>query len=193
MLIGGATMFNRKAGDRGFTLVELAIVLAGFATLAAISVPGINSFVRAQRARNASRTVERALQDARLKAVTTSRSMRVRFTCPTTGTLRILEVTGVAGTDNAGNRCSPSAYPSPGPVDALRSTPSLDSPVILLPTGTSVAGNPEILEFTPRGTVFAVAVGGTVTPLAGDVVWTVTQGSYVNTVTINALGRVRLN
>jgi prepilin-type N-terminal cleavage/methylation domain-containing protein len=193
MLIGGATMFNRRGGDRGFTLVELAIVLAGFATLTAISVPGINAFVAAQRARNGARTVERTLQNARLKAVSSSRSLRVRFTCPTTGTLRILELTGVPGTDNAGNRCSPTAYPSPGPVDTLRSTPSLDSPVIRLPTGTAVAGNPATLEFTPRGTVFAVDSGGTVTPLGADVVWTITQGSYVNTVTINALGRVRLN
>jgi prepilin-type N-terminal cleavage/methylation domain-containing protein len=193
MLIGGATMFNRRERDRGFTLVELAIVLAGFATLTAISVPGINAFLSAQRARNGARTVERTLQNARLKAVTSSRSLRVRFTCPTTGTLRILELTGVAGTDNAGNRCDPTAYPFPAPIDTLRSTPSLDSPVILLPRGTAVAGNPTMLEFTPRGTVFAVGSGGAVTPLAADVVWTVTQGSYVNTVTINALGRVRLN
>jgi prepilin-type N-terminal cleavage/methylation domain-containing protein len=185
--------FKTRTGDKGFTLIELAIVLAGFATLAAIAVPGINAFLAAQRARNGARTVERALQNARLKAVSASRSMRVRFNCPSAGQMRILEVTGVAGTDNAGNRCSPSAYPSPGPVDALRSTPSLDSPVIDLPTGTAVTGNPDILEFTPKGTVFSVSSTGTVTAVVGDVTWTVTKGTYVNTVVINGLGRVRLN
>jgi len=186
-------MFRRPERDSGFTLIELAIVLLAMSTLAAIAVPSINSFLNSQRARNAARTVERTLQTARLKAVTTSRSLRVKFACPTATTLRILEVTGVPGTDNAGNRCDPTAYPSPGPVDALRSTPSLDSPVIDLPTGTTVAGNPTMLEFTPRGTVYAVDPGGAVTPLAADVVWTVTKGTFVNTVSINGLGRVRLN
>ena len=50
--------------------------------------------------------------------------MRVRFNCPSTGKFRILEVTGVATTDNATNRCDATAYPSPGPNDTLRSTPS---------------------------------------------------------------------
>ena len=184
---------TRREGDKGFTLIELAIVLAGFATMAAIAVPGINAFLAAQRARNAARVVERTMQNARLKAVSASRSMRVKFNCPSAGQLRILEVTGVAGTDNAGNRCSPTAFPSPGPVDALRSTPSLDSPVIDLPTGATVTGNPDMLEFTPKGTVFAVSSTNVVTAVVGDVVWTVTKGTYVNTVTTNGLGRVRLN
>ena len=185
-------IIKRRDREAGFTLIELAIVLAGFAALAAISVPGINSFLAQQRARNGARVVERTLQNARLKAVTTSHSLRVRFSCPQPGMMRILELTGVASTDNAGNRCDPTAYPFPGPVDMLRATPSLDSDVIRLPPGTVVSGTPTILEFTPKGTVYAVAPGS-VTALTGDVVWTVTKDTFVHTVTINAMGRVRLN
>ena len=185
-------MFTRRKREAGFTLIELVIVLAAFSALAAISVPGINTFIKAQKARNTARMVERTLQNARLKAVTSSHSMRVRFSCPQAGQLRILELTGVLATDNATNRCDPTAFPFPGPVDALRSTPSMDSDVIRLPYGAAVAGNPPMLEFTPKGTVYAVS-GGTVTPLAADAVWTVTMGTYVFTVTTNGMGRVRLN
>ena len=185
-------IIKRTNREAGFTMLELAIVLAGFAALAAISVPSINSFLAQQRARSGARMVERTLQSARLKAVTTSHSLRVRFTCPQPDTVRILELTGVIATDNATNRCDPTAYPFPGPVDLLRATPSLDSDVIRLPPGTAVSGTPAILEFTPRGTVYAVAAS-TVTPLTADVVWTVTKGTFVHTVTINAMGRVRLN
>jgi hypothetical protein len=47
-------------------------------------------------------------------------------------------------------------------------------------------------EFSPRGQVYSVS-GSTTTALTTDVVLTVTKGSYTNTVTINAMGRVRLN
>ena len=186
-------MFTRRKREAGFTLIELAIVLAAFSALAAIAVPGINTFIRAQQARNAARVVERTLQNARLKAVTTSHALRVRFSCPQAGQLRILELTGVAATDTATNRCDPTAFPFPGPIDALRSTPSLDSDVIRLPPGAAVTGNPPTLEFSPKGTVFAVASGGAVTPLTVDATWTVTTGTYVFTVTTNGMGRVRLN
>jgi Tfp pilus assembly protein FimT len=161
--------------------------------MTALAAPVTTSFMRNVKARTAAQQVERTLQTARLKAVTTSRALRVRLDCPAAGQLRILEVTGVGATDTASNRCDPAAYPSPGPQDALRSTPAHDSPVVYLPTGATVTGAPTILEFDPRGAVYAVAAGGAVTQLAGEVVWTVTRSGQSNTVSTNALGRVRLN
>lgn len=183
-----------KSGRQdGFTLLELVLVMAGIVTLSAFVVPSFNNVVESMRARDGARTVERTLQTARMKAVTHSRALRVRFNCPVPGQLRLLEVTGVSSTDNATNRCDPAAFPSPGPTDTLRSTPSLDSPVIYLPSGTTVTGAALHLEFGPRGSVHAVGTGGVVTDLTGPLTLTVTRKGRSNTVTINGLGRIRFN
>lgn len=185
-------MFKRRSDQDGFTLVELVSVMAMALTVTAITVPKIQAYLRIQRATNSARMVERQLQTARLRAVSASRSLRVRFDCPAAGKIRILELTGVPATDDAGNRCDPTAFPSPGPADALRSTPSLDSPVVDLPNGTAVTGAPPQIEFDPRGAVYSVASGGAVTPLA-DTTITVTRSGVSRTVAINGLGRIRLN
>lgn len=185
--------FQKRDHQAGFSLIELVIVMAATTVLAALAVPSFSTLMTSQRAANAARSVERELQMARLKAVSTSRAMRVRLSCPAAGQLRMLEVTGVPTTDNATNRCDPVAFPTPGPADMLRSTPSLDSPVVYLPSGTTVSGTPTHLEFSPRGQVFSVSGTGTVTVLTSDVVWTVSRAGYSKTVTINGIGRIRLN
>jgi Tfp pilus assembly protein FimT len=192
-LIGGAAGAPGGSSVPGFSLIELVLVMAGTVMLAAISVPQVSNFLDQQRARDAARTVEREMQTARLKAVSASRSLRVRFNCPSIEQMRLLEVTGVAATDTASNRCSPTAYPYPPPNDSLDSTPSLDSPVIYLPSGTTVTGTALNFEFDPEGGVSTVSAAGVVLPLGGDVVLTVTRGRFSNAVTVNALGRVRLN
>jgi prepilin-type N-terminal cleavage/methylation domain-containing protein len=184
---------RRFEGQAGFTLIEMVAVVAVTLGLAAIAGPRIDGYLRIQRATNSARMVERQLQTARLKAVTVSRGLRVQFDCPSAGKLRILELTGVAATDNATNRCDPTAFPSPGPSDTLRATPSLDSPVIELPSGTTVTGAPFQIEFSPQGSAYAVATSGTVTPLPDTTVLTVTRTSISRTIAINGLGRIRLN
>jgi Tfp pilus assembly protein FimT len=180
-------------GQAGFSLVELMFVMLGIVAIAGMTIPKFNTFIQSQRARDAARLVERELQTARLKSVSASRALRVRFNCPAAGQFRLLEVTGIASVDNAGNRCDPTAFPSPGPIDSLRATPSLDSPVHYLPPSTTVTGPALNFEFSPKGSVYSVNGAGVTTAVAGDVVLTVTRTGYSKTVTINALGRVRLN
>jgi Tfp pilus assembly protein FimT len=182
-----------EGGQAGFSLVELMFVMLGIIAIAGMSIPRFNNLIQSQRANDAARMVERELQTARLKAVSTSRAMRVRFNCPAAGQFRLLEVTGIAAVDNASNRCSPTAFPSPGPLDSLRATPSLDSPVRYLPTSTTVTAAAMNFEFSPKGAVYTVDGAGVVTAVAGDLVVTVTRAGYTKTVTLNALGRVRLN
>jgi prepilin-type N-terminal cleavage/methylation domain-containing protein len=177
----------------GFTLVELLFVMAVFLAVGTMALPHVNGFLQMQRAANAGRQVERELQSARLKAVTTSRTMRVKFNCPVAGQFRMLEVTGVAATDNAANRCDPVAFPSPGPNDALRATPSFDSPVRYLPAGTTVTGTFTDFEFSPQGSAYTIDTAGVGAAVVGDVVLTVSRAGFSKTVTINALGRVRIN
>lgn len=191
-----------SASQDGFTFIEVLVVMAAIVTIVAVVVPNSRNLLNTMKARNAARVVERQLQTARLKAVTNSRAMQVRFGCPAAGQVRILEVTGVAATDTANNRCDTTAYPYPGPNDALRSTPSMDSPVVYLPAGTTVtcvgcpAGttNPIALEFGPRGTVHAVNVNtDTAEPFVGDVTISVLLGGQTNEVKVNELGRVKVN
>ena len=91
------------------------------------------------------------------------------------------------------DRCDAVAFPSPGPRDALRATPSLDSPIVYLPPGTAVTSAVTTFELDPRGSVFGVAADGTITPLAGDVVISVAVDGWTNTLRLNAVGRIRLD
>jgi Tfp pilus assembly protein FimT len=176
--------------------------MAAIVTIAAVLVPNSRHLLNTMKARNAARVVERQLQTARLKAVTNSRAMQVRFACPAAGQMRVLEVTGVAATDGAGNRCDPAAYPYPGPNDALRSTPVMDSPVVYLPAGTTVTcvgcpagtSSPIALEFGPRGTVHAINVATNVeSTFIGDITIQVLLGGQTYEVKVNELGRVKVN
>lgn len=177
----------------GFTIFELVLVMASALTLAAIVGPTFSNLMGSNRARVAVRQVERELQAARLKAVSSARSLRVRLDCPVPGQLRVLEVTGIDTTDKAANRCDPTAFPFPGPRDSLRATPSLDSPVIYLPEGAAVAGDVRQFEFDPRGTVFAVNADGASVLLDGEVVLTVSHKTWTHTVRINAVGRITVD
>ena len=167
--------------------------MAGALALAAIAAPGLSTFMESNRAATAARRVERELQTARLRAVSSGRSLRFRLNCPAAGQVRVIEVTGVPATDTADDRCDAVAFPSPGPRDALRATPSLDSPIVYLPPGTAVTSAVTTFELDPRGSVFGVAADGTITPLAGDVVISVAVDGWTNTLRLNAVGRIRLD
>jgi type II secretory pathway pseudopilin PulG len=126
---------RRWVGQEGFTLIEIMFVVAAAVTITAVAAPRIDAYLRIQRASNGARLVERQLQSARLKAVSASRSLRLRFDCPSTGKLRILELTGVATTDNATNRCDPVTYPSPDLQTRFGSTPSSIHPSLIFRRG----------------------------------------------------------
>lgn len=67
-----------RGRERGFTLVELLIVLAILAVLIGISVPALGAYVQEARLNKAIREVKANIQLARLKAVTSN--FRVVFT-----------------------------------------------------------------------------------------------------------------
>ena len=178
--------------ESGFTLIEVVITCAVTIAIAALAIPRFNSLMALQRARTAAQTVARELQSARLKAVTSSRRMRVKLNCPVAGQLRAIEVTGVSATDNAANRCDESAFPFPGPNDMVRSTPELDSPLTRLPLSTTVASTVLTFEFGPRGDVSSVSTGGVVTPLTAEVTVTVTRAGFSSAIRVNEIGRIKV-
>jgi prepilin-type N-terminal cleavage/methylation domain-containing protein len=176
--------------DRGFSVVELLLVVAVIATVTVIAVPALKDLSENLKLSQATRMVERELQSARLKSVSTNRSLRVWPNCPAAGYMRTVEVLGTAA-DSDGNRCSQSAYPYPAPDVDVITRPNFDGPVRLIPNDASVTN--AVIEFRPDGTAMKV-VGGVATGFATDEVVTITisRHSSSRTVTVNGAGKVLL-
>src|SRR5881396_1439197 len=144
----------------GFSIVDMVASLAVIMIVSAIAIPQVVNVVDLMRLGMSERDVERELQFARLKSVATQRAMRVRFDCPSAGTVRVVELIGTSTAPDANDadtvltRCSESTYPySPTGADKSRLTrPNNDGPIRRLYTGTTFSAK-QTLEFWPNGTV----------------------------------------
>lgn len=181
-------MIFRARNARGFTVVEMLMVVSMIAVLAVIALPVMKDMTASIKLSEASRLVEREMQDARLKAVNSNRVIRVRLNCPTTGYIRSVEVLGT-GADTATNRCMTSAYPFPPADNDIGTRPNFDGPVRVLPMGATVGNT--ILQFSPDGTA-AEVISGVVTTIATPVTITITRDSKSKTVTVNNAGKIQL-
>ena len=181
-------MFSTPRSERGFSLLELLMTVAVIGTLVATALPVMKDLTASIKLNEASRLVERELQDARLKAVSSNRVIRVRMNCPATGYIRSVEVLGTA-TDNATNRCMTTPFPFPAPDDDIMTRPNFDGPVRTLPNGATVSN--VVLQFSPDGTA-AQVVAGTPTTITAPVTVTITRQSKSKTVTVNNVGKIQL-
>ena len=181
-------MFSGFQNDRGFTVTEMMLVVGAIATLAVIALPVMKDMTASIKLSEASRLVEREMQDARLKAVNSNRLIRVRLNCPTTGYIRSVEVLGTAA-DTATNRCMTTPYPFPPPDDDIMTRPNFDGPVRVLPLGATVSDR--VLQFSPDGTASEV-INGVPTAIATPVTITITRDSKSKTVTVNNAGKIQL-
>lgn len=75
--------------DTGFTLIELVVVIAIFATLLAIAIPNIESLVYGSASNRALAELVNSLQSARLKAVKTGQQAVVTFNAPAANQLTV--------------------------------------------------------------------------------------------------------
>jgi prepilin-type N-terminal cleavage/methylation domain-containing protein len=181
-------MFSGFRHDRGFTATEMMLVVGVIATLAVIALPVMKDMTQSIKLSEASRLVEREMQDARLKAVNANRPIRVRLNCPAAGYIRSVEVLGTAA-DNATDRCMTTPYPFPPPDNDIMTRPNFDGPVRVLPMGATVSNT--ILQFSPDGTA-AEVINGVVTTIATPVTITITRDSKSKTVTVNNAGKIQL-
>lgn len=182
--------------DTGFTFVDVVAAMALIGILAAIALPQIQNIGDAIALGDSRRMVHSELQQARMRAVTSNRVMRVRFNCPTVGQFRMVELIGTpaipVAQDTAANRCSNTVYPYP-PADHNPITlPNQDGPLRRIDTRVEF-GAVQTIEFRPTGTAYSVNPDGTSgPPLAGEgVAITLTKGTEVRSVTVNALGKIQ--
>src|SRR5436190_23697481 len=92
---------TRSANVRGFTLIELVLVLAILVVISAMAIPAVLNTSRQIRLSANARQVERELQGARMKAVRSNRAIRVRFNCPGATQYRSVELLGTVQTPAA--------------------------------------------------------------------------------------------
>ena len=180
------TMPGIRVHQRGFSLIELMLVVAAAGTIMAIALPVMTDLTASVKLNDAARLVEREFQDARLRAVAANRSLRVRTNCPAAGYVRTVELLGTA-VDAAANRCLQSAYPFPADAD-LMTRPNFDGPVRTIPNSATVTTT--VIEFSPDGAAQLV-VAGVAQPMVPQTI-TITRQGKSRTVTINAAGKVQL-
>lgn len=197
-------VYKRLNSAVGVSLLDTLATVAVVATVSAIAAPAAVNIVDNTRLGMATRDVERELQFARLKAVASNRAMRVRFDCPSTGTLRVVEVIGtpqapdsVKDSDSYADRCSETLFPySPTGGDRSRLVrPNNDGPIRRLARGVSFSAK-KTLEYWPNGTVHADtnATPPTPWPIIGtSVTITVTRKGQSKNIVVNGFGKIQMD
>jgi prepilin-type N-terminal cleavage/methylation domain-containing protein len=173
--------------ERGFTVIEILMVVAMIGILGAMAVPVMKDVTASIKLNEAARMVEREMQTARLKAVSSNRVLRVRLNCPETGNIRTVEMLATAA-DTAADRCT-NVYPFPAPDTDVMTRPNFDGPVRTLPNGATVSSL--IVQFSPDGTA-ADVIADVPTVIATPVTITVSRDGRYKTVTVNNVGKVQL-
>jgi prepilin-type N-terminal cleavage/methylation domain-containing protein len=193
-------MRQRRNPAFGFTLTELLIVVALIAIMAGIAVPLLVNVADGIKLGQSTRDVERELQAARLRAVSSNQPMRVRFNCPAAGQYRITELIGTASqpaaADIAADRCTLAAYPYPGNADRnVMTRPNNDGPLQTLDS-TVTFSNVITLEFWPDGSAHANPTNVAATPwppIAGTgTTVTLVKGTKTKTIVVNGVGKVQV-
>ena len=181
----------------GFTLIDVICTIAVLGILTGIAVPAFQNLTEGYKLGQTIREVERELQTARMKSVTSNRPIRVRFNCPAAGQYRAVELVGTpsvpAAADSAANRCQETTYPTPGGDDNPLTRPNHDGPVRRLPTDiTFSAAN--TLEFWPDGTVHeqqGATLPWPVVAAAGTSI-TLAKGAVTKRIDVNGVGKITL-
>jgi prepilin-type N-terminal cleavage/methylation domain-containing protein len=190
-------MNHTHAKTAGFSLVEMMIVTAIVAIIAGMGLPLLVNISNSIKLSSSAREVERELQTARFRAVSTNQPMRLQFNCPLPGQYRIVELVGTssvpAAADNAANRCAMASYPFPSDTDRNPLTrPNFDGPVRYIDSSVSFSVVTTI-EFWPDGTAHTNTGGSNPWPVIGANSTSVvlTRNGQTKTILVNGLGKIQ--
>ena len=181
LLLSSSVRGQRVVSDvRGFSMVELLVTMALILVLSGMTVSAISTSLNRYRLAGAARAVAAQIRAARLTAVTTNRTMLVRFGCPSARFSRAIELTNVAAIDNAADRCS---APWPAPDADPDTLPNVDGPPIVLPEGVTFTATQDL----------RINTLGQVTPLTGatPALIQVTNGVQTRQITVSGVGRIQ--
>ena len=142
--------------EAGFSLIEVSVVATVAMITVGLAAPSILTAINTYKFNSDVQAVAATIRSARYKAVASNVEMRVRFNCPATGQMRVVEVTGNAGIDSAADRCDLEAYPYPDQ-DAANA-PNNDGPVLSMGESSNFSSNIPSLR---------IRVTGRVSPLVG--------------------------
>jgi type II secretory pathway pseudopilin PulG len=172
----GRNLVRRSAA--GFSVLEVLVTGTLIAVLTAAAGAPIVVYMRRARGYAASRDIAGQIRSARLTAVTSNKTMRVRFSCPGPLQYRVLEFTNNPAIDNAVDRCT---YPYPDPNPAV--LPNNDGPPMWLPQGVTFSATQDL----------SISTTGVVTPLTGasPAVLVVSDGTNTRQIIVSTAGRVR--
>jgi prepilin-type N-terminal cleavage/methylation domain-containing protein len=193
---------------RGFTIVELMVVILIAAILAAMAAPSFLDFIARQQIRSAAYELAQTLQTARSKAILSRRSVDVRASYPTTGNnwngtkTGTLFATNVAGSSTTGDQAKiagSSFYifetgsglnsAATGVVNRVSNFSTLNSKVI-------VSADPVLIRYTSSSGVQASSSISTAPiDITADVTFTVTYSGSSNagySVTLNHFGGIQV-
>lgn len=118
--------------ETGFTMIEVVVVAAVTMITIGLAAPSITGAMQTYQFNSDVEAVATTIRTARYKAVASNVTLRVRLNCPAVGQMRVVEVTGIAATDDAANRCDEAAFPYPAPDNDPATLPNNDGPVIAM-------------------------------------------------------------
>jgi len=186
-------MASARRRCRGFTLIELMVVIALVAIFAALALPSFNETVRRYRVSTAATEITDALQLARAQAIATRKQVNVAKAAIPAGSCN--------PADDADWHCGIDVYAvDPNAPDPLARTPSEPAIKTISAADFNAVGvqmNTGVISYNPLG--FSTLTGG----FAPAYVWLLSDGAtpeaaavapngYVNTVCISVGGQVRV-
>ena len=137
--------------EAGFSVIEVTVV-AGVAMITmGLAAPSIITAIDDYKFNSEVQNVASTIRSARYKAVANNLTMRLRFNCPATGQMRLVEVTGDSAIDDASDRCDTDSYPYPD-ADAS-AAPNNDGPVIQMNSAVHLPTTVHGLEISTAGRI----------------------------------------